>query len=182
MLFRSQAFTGLFIGFDFDGPRIMHYIEYSISSSLMLIVLAVNTGILEVYTLVGFFGLFFGMNMLGVCAEFISYLAPSKLWWMIPHFSGWVLYLLAYVPVIEQYERGRRCSVAVPDFLTAAIYLELVFFSMFGLAQTALLWWRMVEPLANVSYYTDLTSITLSIVAKTFLAWVLLGPVLSVKA
>lgn len=182
-----QALNGYFVGFAGSFPRVVHYAEYSISSSLMVIVLAVNTGILEVYTLIGLFGLFFGMNMLGACAEVMSWAyaefdnAQLRYWWVLPHTAAWVLYLLAYVPVIAQYERGRSCSVAVPDFLTAAIYLELLFFTAFGVAQTWLLWWRTVDPKADVNYWTDFSSITLSIVAKTFLAWVLIGPVLSTK-
>jgi hypothetical protein len=182
-----QAANGYFIGFEGSFPRVLHYLEYSVSSSLMVIVLAANTGILEVITLVALFGLFFGMNILGACAEILSWAAAENersmlhSWWVLPHAAGWVLYLLAYVPIIVQYEKSRECSVAVPDFLTAAIYLELFFFTLFGAAQTWLLWWRASEPKADVAYWTDLTSITLSLVAKTFLAWVLVGPVLSVK-
>ena len=180
-----QAFNGYFVGFSGSFPRVMHYIEYSISSSLMIVVLAVNTGILEVLTLIGLFGLFMGMNILGACAEILSWIevkmGQPKYWWLLPHTAAWILYLLAYVPVIVQYENGRNCSVAVPDFLTAAIYLELLFFTLFGVAQTSFLWWRSRDPRADVSYWIDLTSITLSIVAKTFLAWILIGPVLSSK-
>lgn len=180
-----QALNGYYMGFSGSFPRVVHYLEYSLSSSLMIVVLAVNVGILEVFTLVGLFGLFFGMNLLGACAELLSWAAADldiprlKLWWVVPHAAAWVLYLLAYVPVIIQYETGRACSVAVPGYLTAAIYLELLFFTLFGAAQTWLLCWRTVHPTADVAYWTDLTSITLSVFAKTFLAWILIGPVLS---
>lgn len=182
-----QSLNGFLIGFNGSFPRVLHYLEYSVSSSIMVMVLAANVGILEVTTLVALFGLFFGMNILGACAEVLSWAAaefemPSlQLWWILPHSAGWVLYFLAYVPIIVQYENGRKCSVAVPDYLTAAIYLELLFFTLFGVAQTWLLWWRTLQPKADVAYWTDLSSITLSIFAKTFLAWVLIGPVLSVK-
>jgi hypothetical protein len=182
-----QAANGYFLGFEGSFPRVLHYLEYSVSSSIMVVVLAANVGILEVVTLVALFGLFFGMNLLGACAEVLSWASAEydlprlRLWWVLPHAAAWVLYLLAYVPIIVQYERGRECSVAVPGYLTAAIYLELLFFTLFGAAQTWLLCWRTVQPKADVAYWTDLTSITLSVVAKTFLAWVLVGPVLSAK-
>lgn len=186
--FVFQAFNGVFIGFEGFFPRIMHYLEYSISSSLMVIVLAVNTGILELYTVVAFFGLFFGMNILGACAELLSWVATaykiqSLRWaWLLPHVSAWFLFLLAYVPIIISYEKNRQCSEAVPAFLTAAIYLEFIFFNAFGIAQSYLLFWRSTDRFPQrVDYWIDLSSILLSIVAKTFLAWVLLGPVLSVS-
>jgi Heliorhodopsin len=182
-----QALNGVWLGFEGSFPRVLHYLEYSVSSSIMVVVLAANVGILEVVTLVALFGLFFGMNLLGACAEVLSWAAAEydlpqlRLWWVLPHAAGWVLYLLAYAPIIVQYERGRECSVAVPAYLTAAIYLELLFFTLFGAAQTWLLVWRTLQPKADVAYWTDFTSITLSVVAKTFLAWVLIGPVLSAK-
>lgn len=184
--FLFQAFNGIFVGFEGSFPRIMHYYEYSISSSLMIIVLAINTGITELYTLIAFFGLFFGMNVLGACAEIISWMTAilfqnrsMTFGWLLPHISAWFLFLFAYIPILTTYEKTRGCSAGSPDFVTAAIYVEFVFFCIFGLSQTYLLTWRSIDPTANVSFWIDFTSITLSIIAKTFLAWVLIGPVLS---
>lgn len=62
-----------------------------------------------------------------------------------------------------------------------AIYLQLVFFTAFGLTQYALLYYATVFPDFDVNPWKDLSSITLSAVAKTFLAWILIGPVLSMN-
>lgn len=184
--FLFQAFNGIFIGFKGQFPRIMHYIEYSMSSSLMVIVLAINVGILELYTLLAFFFLFFAMNILGACAEIISWMTAvlfqnrsMRYGWLIPHISAWFIYIFTYTIVIFSYEKVRDCSAGVPDFVTAAIYVEFFFFCLFGITQTALLFWRTSNPSANVTYWMDFMSITLSILAKTFLAWILISPVLS---
>jgi len=185
--FVFQAINGMYLGFEGSFPRVMSYFEYSISSSLMIVVLAVNTGILELYTIIAFFGLFFGMNILGACAEIISwtnaYLFQNrsmKFGWLIPHFAAWVLFLIVYIPILAMYEKVRSCSAGVPGFITAAIYVEFLFFILFGISQTYFLAWRSIDHAAKVEWYMDFVNITLSIVAKTFLAWVLIGPVLSV--
>jgi len=175
-----QAFNGAFVGFEGSHPRILCYAEYSISSSLMVVVLAVNVGILEVYSVTSFVGLFFGMNILGACAEIMSRLQDS-LYWMLPHFAAWILFLFAYVPVLVSYEQARKCSVAVPWFLTMAIYVEFFFFLCFGVLQSAILFLRMFEHPDWLDYIHDLCNIILSIVAKTFLAYALIGPALSMN-
>jgi hypothetical protein len=185
--FFFQAINGAYIGFQGNFPRVMHYIEYSISSSLMIMVLAINTGILELYVLVSFFGLFFGMNMLGACAEIISWMTAvlfknqSMIYgWLLPHLSAWVLFFFTYIPILITFEQTRSCcSVGAPSFVSAAIYVEFALFTIFGLTQTFLLIWRTNNPSADVAYWNDFTSITLSLVAKTFLAWILVAPVLS---
>jgi len=184
--FVFQGLNGIYFGFESSFPRILHYLEYSISSSLMAIVLAVNVGIIELYTLIGFFGMFFGMNILGACAEVFSWVTANyfqnkclKFSWLLPHLSGWVLFLMVYVPIIVAYERNRDCSAGIPGFLTAAIYVEFFLFCLFGISQLYFLVWRSMDHNAKVEWYMDFTNITLSIGAKTFLAWVLIGPVLS---
>lgn len=185
--FLFQSINGMYVGFEGNFPRIMHFIEYSISSSLMILVLAINAGILELYVLVSFFGLFFGMNILGACAEIISWMTAvlfqnksMKFGWLIPHLAAWVLFLFAYIPILITYEKTRSCSsVPAPAFVSAAVYVELIIFCIFGLFQTVALIWRTFDVEINVCYWIDFVNITLSIFAKTFLAWVLIGPVLS---
>lgn len=185
--FLFQAINGAYIGFQGNFPRVMHYIEYSISSSLMIMVLAINTGIIELYVLVSFFGLFFGMNMLGACAEIISWMTAvlfknqSMIYgWLLPHISAWILFFFTYVPILITFEQTRSCcSVGAPSFVSAAIYVEFALFTIFGLTQTVLLVWRTSNPNADVAYWNDFSSITLSLLAKTFLAWILVAPVLS---
>ena len=179
--FLFQFYNSAFIGFDNDEPRIIHFLEYSISSSLMVMVLAVNLGILELYTIVAFASLFFGMNMLGACAEILSNKLRATWWWMLPHFAGWVLFIACYGPIFWTFRQTVNCSVGIPWYVELAIYLELVFFSAFGITQFAILYYATVDPELDANYWKDVSSITLSALAKTFLAWILIGPVLSMN-
>jgi hypothetical protein len=185
--FLFQSINGMYLGFEASFPRIMYYLEYSVSASLMIVVLAINVGILEAYTLLAFAAIFFGMNILGACAETISWMNAKlfqnksmKFGWLLPHIASWILFFIVYIPILVTYEKVRSCSSAsAPGFVTAAIYVEFLFFCLFGLAQTYFLAWRSIDHNANVEWYIDFVSITLSIISKTFLAWILIGPVLS---
>ena len=180
-----------------DFPRIVNYIEYSISSSLMVMIMAVNVGIIEIYTITSLAGLFFGMNILGACTEMIFDLCtssptamPSKTKYFValPHFAGWVLFLFAVVPVLYQYILIQQCSnTGVPAHVHLAIALQVGLFGVFGLVQAFSITYRVynIGDYSNIQYAqnkTDLANIWMSFVAKTALAWTLISPGLTVRA
>jgi hypothetical protein len=217
-----QFFNGWVLSRTPDAPRVLHYVEYSLSSSLMIVILAVNVGVLEFFQLIALFGLFFGMNIFGACAEIVCYIverAEAPLCdmvamgirvyrvWLVPHFAGWVMFLLAFVPVFVKFCITCYCSEPMmPWFVILGVCLEFVFFLLFGYVQ----WWglsRRMElakrlhvakkkadaddkqravngiqaELSNLINTTDAANIFLSFFAKTSLAWLLLGPALSVN-
>jgi hypothetical protein len=181
-------------------PRVMTYLEYSISSSLMIMVLGVNIGVLELFQLIWLFGLFFGMNIFGMLAELMCHMAERnpaldvKLFgydafsmWKIPHYVAWILFFLAYVPLLIKYATTCKCSTPSPPwFMTVAVCVETVFFLLFGVVQWVGLSSRMEkrrEPVAlrDAIIWMDLCHIVLSFFAKTSLAWLLVGPALSLQ-
>ena len=196
-----QYWNGWVLNSNPNSPRIIHYLEYSLSSSLMVVVLGVNLGVFELYQLMGLFGLFFGMNLFGACAELFCYIAEqggmgkvrvlgfdeSSLW-LIPHLAGWVLFLIAYVPLFVKFCITAHCSVPeLPWFLTFAVIVELFFFLLFGAVQFIGLSWRMAAVRGRgvasdkIIEAMDKWNIGLSFFAKTSLAWLLIGPALSVN-
>jgi len=68
----------------------------------------------------------------------------------------------------------------VPWFLTLAIYGEFAFFCCFGLIQSWVLYARALG-MPDTEYTHDFYNIVLSLVAKTFLGWALIGPALSLS-
>jgi hypothetical protein len=181
-------------------PRIINYIEYSVSSSLMLMVMAINVGIAELYTVISLAGLFFGMNIMGACTEVILELCIQLgrdestvvrqnkwLWVLIPHTAAWVLFLFAIVPVLTQYRIIQECSnTGVPAHVHFAIALQAALFTVFGIVQTISMKYRLenISDTAKIQYAIDkmdMTNIALSFIAKTILAWTLLAPALSVN-
>jgi hypothetical protein len=176
-------------------PRIINYIEYSISSSLMVMIMAVNVGIIEIYTITSLAGLFFGMNIFGACTETILDLCTSqkipfsktKYYVALPHCAGWVLFLFAVVPVLNQYIVIQQCSnTGVPAHVHLAIALQVGLFGVFGLIQACSIIYRVYNltddnKIQNAIHKTDLANIMMSLVAKTTLAWTLIAPGLTVR-
>ena len=181
-------------------PRIINYMEYSVSSSLMIVVMAINMGIAEFYTVTCLAGLFFGMNIMGACTELIlelciqlgrdesNIIRQNKwLWVLIPHAAAWVLFLFAIIPVLTQYSITQTCSnTGVPTHVHLAIVLQAGLFCVFGIIQTASVKYRLenISDTALIQYAIDkmdMANIALSFIAKTILAWTLLAPALSVN-
>jgi hypothetical protein len=206
-----QLFNGWYTARWPNGPRYIQYVEYSISGSLTIVVMALNTGILDLFTVLSIFILFFGMNIFGVLAEFM--MAMAEKWygkldlkllslgstvlvdfttmWLIPHLCGWALFLFAWLPIAVKYTKTQACAEnsqgkGVPPFIAAAIVMESVCYFLFGVVQFIVLVGRTraldsEDKIVPCFTYTwkellDVCTIVLSLVAKTFLAWALMGP------
>ena len=210
-------------------PRILHYIEYAFTSPLMIMVMAANVGIKEMFLITSLGAIFFGMNILGMCSEgmmhyagyvdrkvFYSYVTICNL----THLAGWVLFMCGMIPIWKQFDQVLKCSEnsGTPGYAYAALVLESICFFFFGFLQTAGLlekyWYfcgvhRQIDELnvriskskdetkelkqemdalnkqqgilpANILFKYDSLHALLSITAKVFLAWLLLGPAMSV--
>ncbi len=141
-------------------PRVLHCVEYSLSSSLCVAVLATNVGIHDAYAITGVVGLFFGMNMLGACAELLMCFAEaaskadrsksvivaghgSACWnfypldaWILPHSAAWVLFESSWGLVFAQYVVMYHCSERDPPaYMLCCIVLESAAFAAFGIVQ-----------------------------------------------
>jgi len=183
---------------DGNFPRFMHYLEYAFSSPLMVMVMAVNVGILELFTVVSLAGLFCGMNLLGLCAEvmlhFADQISKQRIVYLglcaLVHFFGWVLFFLAIVPIWLQFTHVVQCSEhhGTPDYAYAAIVVESILFGLFGALQLGGLYEKISHHLRYAAtpfppstlFRYDSMHALLSVVAKTMLAWLLIGPALSV--
>jgi hypothetical protein len=126
----------------------MHYLEYAFSSPLMVMVMAVNTGIDELFTVISLGALFCGMNITGMCAEVMIHYAghiheeqrPMYLRLCgLTHMFGWALFIFAMAPIWAEFDTVIKCSKfeGIPDYGQAAIILESLLFLAFGLLQAA---------------------------------------------
>ena len=195
-----QFFHQIHIYLDKTRPRVLHYIEYAFSSSLMAMVMAVNVGITELFAVTGMYVAFFSMNMLGGCVEIMSHYAgniPEKafpqyktfVWSM--HLAAWGIFLAAMVPIWIQFNIIVTCSDGnTPHYGIAAITLESIFFGMFGALQIYSVHTKLEylkpqtqrnnNPDPEHLFFCDCWHALLSLVAKIFLAWLLMGPAASV--
>lgn len=198
-----QILNGWYIQAYPDGPRYLQYVEYSLSASLTIVVMALNTGIQDLYTILTIFALFFGMNVFGILSEFMIHLAemwdeaidfkvlrlPFRYLWLIPHACGWVLFLFAWLPIIIKYFKVKACSKnsagveGVPYFVAIVVACESVFYFLFGILQLVVLLYRTWRPADKKEWKNrlDVYTVLLSLLAKTLLAWMLLGPRLKAK-
>jgi hypothetical protein len=198
--FAFQAYNGWYIGRNgLDAPRIVPYLEYAVSSPLMILTMAVSAGIVDLVTGVTLFVLFFGMNILGAVAELMMYIAETAkeppayhcYCWLLPHLSAWVLFLFALLPIVVQFYKVQRCCQnsqgdGAPWFVTAAICAESALFVLFGALQLYVLCGRSCAVRLRDRdlrrWFVDALdtgTVALSLTAKTFLAWILLGPALT---
>jgi hypothetical protein len=129
-------------------PRFLHYAEYACSSPLMVMVMAVNVGLKELFVITSLGGLFFGMNILGMCAEVMAHYAgrieqESLFSYMelckAIHVSGWIIFLFAMCPIWRQFHQVLQCSEnkGTPATAYAAVILESILFFLFGFLQIA---------------------------------------------
>lgn len=130
----------------------LRFVEYSFSASIMMLAIAVEAGVRDVYTLEMMFVLIWVTMILGIMADFMSdimtYLDPRVYteepvlsllgyWaWLIPHAAGWVTCCSAYIPVIDLFtENSNHSETKAPGFVHVIIHLQFGLFSCFGLVQ-----------------------------------------------
>jgi hypothetical protein len=148
---------------------VFRFVEYSFSASVMILAIAVQVGLTDVYLLCCLFGLMFATNMLGLIAEVLC--AREDAW--LPHVVGWVTCLVAYAPLLDAYVASMRCSdLGPPGYVHVIVFLEFALFTCFGLVQLYTLCSHDDRGRADMAYTV------LSFTAKTLLAWLVMGPTL----
>jgi len=153
----SFIFQALDIGFETYttknvSPRLLRFVEYSISASIMIMAIALQVTIIEVYTLCFMFILIFATNILGLFAESLVFIVettelsniyaspglpmPPMFWWTIPHALSWTTCLVGYAPLIDAYLTSTGCSDRTPPgFVDVIVFLECSLFTCFGFVQ-----------------------------------------------
>eukprot|EP00961_Rhodomonas_salina_P294571 3934694-Rhodomonas_salina.1 len=161
------------------GP--MRFVEYSLSASTMIILLALQTGIWDAQLLFALFGLTMGCMLTGFVADILNRLEYEKKFkdetqYYIPlkyqiHFIGWLLILFAYIIIWVSFGIALHDNPETPDFVIAIVVVESSLFLGFGLVQLAELAGYLSENTAKLIY------ISLSLTSKTILGWVVFSEV-----
>lgn len=120
--------------------------------------------------------------------------------WIIPHFAGWITCIAAYMPILDAFVSSSKwSSIQAPDFVKAIVFSQFFLFVSFGFVQTYQLWTRssilskndrpymhvdlqqqhVDLDLKSLNRTTERLFITLSLVAKTLLAWLIMAPILT---
>ena len=142
------------------------WVEYSISSSVMVVLIAQVTGVADVVAIISLFGVNASMILFGWLQE--KYENPGNGGWL-PFIFGCIagavpwLALLFYV-----FSIGGVGEESAPTFVYFIVLTIFLFFNSFALVQ-----WLQYKKVGRWSNYLngERTYITLSLLAKSALAW-----------
>lgn len=161
----------------------LRFIEYSISASIMLILIALVNGIFDQSIIALIAVSCAACQLCGLVAEQImdiqKYVKDKELnerldtvrW--ISHLIGWLLIITAYAIIFRYYDTSNRNSDGqAPDFVTAIVISIFILFSSFGFVQ-------LLQMTHTLDYDTaELVYVCLSLTAKTVLGWIIYANVL----
>jgi len=153
------------------GQNHFRWIEYSLSSSVMIVLIAMLTGISDIAALIALFGVNAGMIFMGSVQE--RYEEPGGS--LLPFWLGCILGIVPWL-AIGWYVISPGSEANPPGFVYGIFISLFLFFNVFALVQ--LLQYRQVGRWSN--YLTgERTYILLSLVAKSALAWQVFGGTLA---
>ena len=169
-LFHFLIASPLFFGRYSAGLRANHnyfrWIEYSLSSSIMIWLIAQTSGITDVAALFSLFGANGAMIGFGALQE--KYEKPGS-GNFLPFIFGSMVGAVPWIAIlIYFFSPGSTSTVEPPSFVYGIIISLFLFFNTFAINQV--LQYRQVGPWRDY-LYGERVYITLSLVAKTALAW-----------
>ena len=142
------------------------WVEYSISSSVMIVLIALITGVSDVAAIVAIFGANASMILFGWLQE--KYESPGNGGWL-PFIFGCIAGVVPWLALIFYVlSIGGPSDTAAPAFVYGIVISIFIFFNSFALVQ-----WLQYKKVGKWSDYLrgERTYITLSLVAKSALAW-----------
>lgn len=145
------------------GQNQFRWIEYALSSSVMIVLIAMLPGITDVAALVALFGVNAGMIFFGAVQE--RYEEPGGSLW--PFWMGCLLGIVPWL-AIGVYLVSPGSTAQPPGFVYGIFFSLFVFFNSFALTQ-----WLQYRQVARWKDYLagERTYIVLSLLAKSALAW-----------
>lgn len=145
------------------GQNQFRWIEYSLSSSVMIVLIAMLPGITDAAALVALFGVNAGMIFMGSVQE--RYETPGGSLW--PFWMGTVLGVTPWI-AIGIYLASPGSEAQPPGFVYGIFFSLFVFFNSFAITQ-----WLQYKQIGRWTDYLrgERTYILLSLLAKSALAW-----------
>jgi len=156
------------------GHNYFRWVEYSLSSSIMIVLIAQLTGISDVVALLAVFGVNASMILFGWLQE--RYHEPGDGGWL-PFIFGCIAGIVPWMGVLVYVVAPGSTSQAEPPAFVYGIIASLfVFFNAFAVNQ-----WLQYKQVGRWRDYLvgERAYITLSLVAKSALAWQVFGGTLA---
>lgn len=166
----------------------IRFIEYSVSASIMLVCIALLTGIYDEIILIAIGVLCAACQMCGLLAEYLE--GARRL---LVHVMGWVTLMTAYGIIwayygVANYQAGDN---GAPNFVHAIVIVMFALFNTFGIIQLTqyyckgckdgkIGWWNWVWGgfYRWVGQEAELSYVWMSLIAKTVLGWIIYAQVI----
>jgi len=141
--------------------------EYSISASLMIVIIAMLTSIYDVGTLLALFTLTAVMNLMGLMMEMYNQKTECTNWtaYIIGCIAGFVPWVVIFISLIGGIIKSEG---QVPDFVIWIFVSIAIFFNLFAI--NMVLQYKKIGKWKDY-LYGERMYIILSLVAKSLLAW-----------
>ena len=148
-----------------SGRNYARWIEYSLSSSLMIVLIAMLTGIADIAALLALAGVNASMILFGLLQE--KYEEPGEVKSWLPFWFGCLAGAIPWV-AIGIYLVSPGVEASPPGFVYGIFFSLFVFFNIFAVVMV--LQYRKVGRWANYRF-GESTYVLLSLIAKSALAW-----------
>jgi hypothetical protein len=162
----SPMFNGRYVAGLVLQHNYFRWVEYSISSSIMIVLIAQIVGITDVAALIAIFGVNASMILFGWLQE--KYERPGSGGWL-PYIFGCIAGIVPWIIVVFfVIAPGATSDATPPGFVYGIIVSLFVFFNIFAVVQ-----FLQYKPVGKWSDYLrgEKAYIVLSLVAKSALAW-----------
>ncbi|MDX1286123.1 MAG: heliorhodopsin HeR [Draconibacterium sp.] len=154
------------------GMNPFRWYEYALSSSVMIVLIALLFGVYDIGLLIAIFALNATMNLFGLLMEKINQYTPKTSWssFWFGSFAGLVTWIIIFM-----FAFGNSNLDQVPWFVYAIFGSYFVFFNLFPI--NMILQYKKVGKWADY-IYGERGYIILSMCAKTVLAWLVFSGVM----
>ena len=142
------------------------WVEYAVSSSVMIVLIAQVTGVSDISAIISLFGVNASMILFGWLQE--KYETPGNGGWL-PFIFGCIAGIVPWVALaFYVFSIGGVGETSAPAFVYGIVFTIFAFFNSFALVQ-----WLQYKKVGKWSDYIrgERTYITLSLIAKSALAW-----------
>ena len=138
------------------------WFEYSISASLMIVIIAMLTSIYDIGTLIALFTLTAVMNLCGLMMEIHNQTTKKTDWtsYIIGCIAGFIPWVVIFIPLIS--------AESVPDFVIYIFVSIAIFFNCFAI--NMFLQYKKIGKWKDY-LHGERVYVILSLVAKSALAW-----------
>ena len=119
-----------------SGKNPLRFIEYSISASIMLMIIAIINGIFDIHVIFAIAVLTASCQLCGLVVEYLDPETELRLMW-INHLNGWLTFCSAYFIIARSFFASLAFDpdIQPPSFVYAIVVAIFLLYASFGIVQ-----------------------------------------------